>query len=122
VQPAPNGSVESNAVHGAVDARVTLTPPKRRLGLDAIARADFVRMSFSGHAGPGAIASVGDLPSIQLSAGARAHYALAPRFELALELAFGAPVLAANATDSGVVASSTAGFMVATSLGLGGYF
>ncbi len=122
VEEAPHGSVSSDAIHAGLDARVTVTPPTRNIGLDAIARLDAVRMSFAGHASSGALASGGDLPSIELSAGARGWLAVTPRFVLAIELAIGAPVLAANATDDGAIVSSTAGLMVATSLSLGGWF
>lgn len=122
VQGAPHGSISSDALVAGADVRVGLTAPLAHAGLDAIARFVVARMSFVGHAGVHTDAAVGTLPSMELSGGLRAWLSITTAFDVALTVTAGAAILAANATDAGVVASSTEGLMVASSLALTGHF
>ncbi len=122
VRSAPDGSVETDAWVAGLSSWLALTPPAERFVLEAGLRVDVARVTFTPHAAPGAHASAGALPSIELAAGLRGRMHLTRSLDLALELVLGGAPLGATATDAGRAVASTAGGFLGSSLVLGGHF
>jgi hypothetical protein len=115
---APDGTLESRALTGALDVRFALLPPAARFTLGVKLG---VAVSSIGVHGvdlePDALSNRGDAWDVHARVRLSAAYALWPAFALRADAGVGAPLHSVEATDDGRTIASTSGLQVLAAVG-----
>lgn len=121
-ESAPDGEIRSSVLLGGAGAAFALTPRVGRAGLDAIARADALRVSFVATPRPGATASTDVAPAVVAAAGLQPWLALGSTLRLSGEVLVCDALVPARATDAQARVTGVSGVGVAFGLGAAGGF
>ncbi len=116
---APDGHVGSSAVDASLSATLTVTPPERAAGLDAVARLGVERLSFAPTPDPTAVGASRSDYALLADLGAVFWLRVLRRLRLGAEVLGDLPVRRVYVTDAQVRIAGVAG--VGLSAGLGAW-
>lgn len=119
---AAHGDVRTRALLGGLVLALALSPRDARVGVELVARADVLRVEYTGQASSDARASSGAALGANASGGVSGWLGLGGAWRLAWDATLGAPLHTVSASDDGRVAASTSGLSLGVALGAGARF